>query len=166
MRRLTIFVLLFCLPWVSFAGQVDWHSYSSEDGAYQVRLPAEPTATVEEKDSGMSYKVMARDNEVVYFVAATAHTTALDDGDPHELAQTSVESFAENVGGVALSESDWKVGKHMGRGATIYVASQAFTMEYRAVLIGQLQYQVVAAGPADFLDEKTVKKFIKSFRPK
>ncbi|MBT3219638.1 MAG: hypothetical protein HN348_11150 [Proteobacteria bacterium] len=168
MKRLVFFtiffVLLSLLPQVALAG--GWHSYASEEGPYKVLFPADPTTEVEDRDAGMSYKVSATAADVLFFVGLTIHREPIEGVTPYDLAQVSLESFTEQLGGVTTSEADWKVGKNMGRGATIVVEGQDITMEYRAVLIGQRQYQVVAGGATADLDSKTIKKFIKSFRAK
>jgi len=140
--------------------------YTSTEGKMSVTFPAGSEFITTESDSEgtKTVKTQAQYNNMVFFVAYTIHETVLPEEE--NLAQVSVDSFTEALGASITEQSDWKVGKKTGVQVELAVEEGELVGEYRAVIIGQYQYQITAVGAASDWDQATVDKFMKSFKVK
>lgn len=79
------------------------------------------------------------------------------------LAQTSLNTFAEEVGGKVIHETDYHYDDYKGRSAEIEMEEEGATLYYKVILVGQIQYQmVVVTQSGDVTKQKD--KFFNSFR--
>jgi hypothetical protein len=138
--------------------------YTSTEGKLKVVFPDAYTTTEMNDDGVRTLKTQAQLDEKLFFVAYTLHETELDDH--YNLATISLESFAEALSSDIIEQSDWKIKKNIGKRAMLYSSEEKLKGEYRAVIVGQIQYQLIAISSVDSWDEKLAKKFIKSFKIK
>lgn len=168
----TIWVFIFAMA-VSFISQPvlaqkkakpDWQSYESKAGKFKAKFPSTPEVKTEDTDTGKRHKAMARFGNGVYFATFMVHDTPL--AKHFDLAKTSLVAFNDKLGGTIKSQNDWEVKGHKGLQATINIADKGSLVEYRVVLVGQIQYQLIVVYPENEWDAKTTKKFFKKFKLK
>jgi hypothetical protein len=140
----------------------DWTSLSPEGSFCKFKLPGEVKEEVSESDKVKTYKFSTEYNGIAFLFSYTVHVSNLSDY--QLLAETSLESFTESLGGNIVSEEEWKVKKNIGKKATIQIAALEAACQYRVVLAGQMQYQAVVVAPVNSFDAKTAKKFFKSIK--
>lgn len=138
--------------------------YSSSEGKLSAVFPGEISTSEDVQDTYKSVKTQAMVDDMVYFVAYTIHDMEMTNVD--ELTQVSVDAFAEGLEGEVTSQTAWKVNKSNGLQAQIEVKGSSLKGEYRAVIIGQIQYQITAIAPTDSWDPERANKFFKSFKVK
>ena len=138
--------------------------YSSTEGKLSVVFPDNFTVTEESNSGAKTVKAQLELDDMVFFVAYTVHEAVLEEH--YELASVSLESFAEALNTEIIERSDWKVKKNLGTRAVIYSSDNKLKGEYRAILVGQIQYQLVAIGMDTAWDEKGAKTFLDSFKLK
>lgn len=140
-----------------------WYSFSSATGKFKMKFPAKPEISETKKDEATTYKAVAQAGSSTYFVGFTVHEIEMVE--PYELAKVSLGAFNETLGGTVKEESDWNFKGNRGIQAKIAVsAQQNMLIEYRVLLVGQIQYQLVVIAPDNDFDSKTAGKFYKSFK--
>lgn len=137
-----------------------WTKYRNDEGKVSIKFPAEFDVTVEESETATTYQIISELGKDVFMLSFTFHETEMDD--PYNLAQVSLESFNEAVGGELVKETDYKYEDYKGREAIVDLSDAGATVYYRVVIIGQIQYQLaVVDHSGNILDEKD--KFFNSF---
>ena len=100
----------------------------------------------------------------VFLISHTVHQLQIDN--PAELTTLSVTTFAESLGANIDNQSPWKIKKNEGQKATFKSVEQGIIGEYRVIIIGQIQYQVVVVTSGDSLDNEMIHNFSKSVKIK
>ena len=129
-----------------------------------MQFPAKPEISETKKEDATTYKATATKGQTTYFVGFTVHQTQMMDH--QELAQVSLDAFAETLGGIITEQSDWKYKKNLGRQAVVELKEQDARVDYKVILVDQIQYQLVIVSPKADHDAKVAKKFFKSFKMK
>jgi hypothetical protein len=137
-------------------------TYKSKEGKCKVKFPATPKEETKSKTNATTVKISCKKDDQVYFVGYTLHEIKIIDH--KDMAKVSLEAFIENTGGAAISQSEWIVKGNSGLKATINLEDKNALIEYRVVLIGQLQYQIAVTATKDDYDSDMAAKFIKSFK--
>lgn len=140
----------------------DWLTYSSKRGKFKVLFPGKPEVVDEPKDWGKSYKAQVKLDEHLFYSSYGIHEQRLVDH--AHLSEVSTEAFAEKIGGTIIDESAWKFKGHQGRQLELTIPDKNVRIYYKVILIGQIQYQLVAGVPIEGANDKWVKKFFKSFK--
>ena len=138
------------------------YPFTSNSGKYSITFPAKPEMTNSDSESATTYKTSCAVGDVTYFVGHTLHNQEMPN--PEELSEVSLESFNSTLGGEITTSGPWKFKKNTGRDARISMADQEALVWYKCILVGSIQYQLVVVAPAAAWDEKTAKKFMKSFK--
>jgi len=138
------------------------HVYSSDEAKCSITFPAEFTTKVDEKEAYKSIQTQAIDDEMIFMAIFSVHNQPLTEKD--KLANISFEAFMEALGGEATGKESWKVKKNTGLHSEFSVSGENLFGDYCVVLVGQVQYQVVAVAPKDSWDPKRASKFFKSFK--
>ena len=153
------FLLFLSTGFTSFSPAPKWVTYTSEVCKAKMAFPAPFEEDVEEKDYGNTHKVSATVDGQTFFFATTIHNNPLTDR--YQLAEVSLESFLESVQGQLIESHDYFYKKHKGISAKIKLDER--TIDYRIILIGQHQYQLIAIFENEY-NEKASQKFFKSFK--
>lgn len=142
-----------------------WHAYSTEVGKIKAKFPGNPTLENQDTEIGKKHTATARFGENTYMISYVIHTTTLAEQD--KLADASLAAFRDKVKGQVLNQSPWTV-KKAGTGirASIAMPDKDAKVEYRVVLIGQIQYQIIVVAPSDKYDAKVAEKFLKKVKIK
>ena len=139
--------------------------YSSEEGKLSLKFPAEYTETESENEISKDLKIQCNKDSISYFASYSLHKTEMDE-DPIEMAEASLESFVDGVKGVEITRVAWNVKKHEGLKAKIEIPANESIVDYRVILVGNTQYQLLVVTPKDECDNKNVRSFFKSFKLK
>lgn len=161
LSALLFLFILFNSPQPSNIGS---ETYSSIEGKFKVTFPDTYEEVVSESEDQKTVKINCVQGEHIMFASYTLHETAITDH--QDMAEVSMESFVEAVGGKLLSRSEWKVKGNSGLQSVMNIESdeKIIKIDYRVVLVGQLQYQLVFISPSDDYDIKMAAKFFKSFQ--
>ncbi len=161
---LLISMTLFLIGNLTAQEKVKWYSYSSIEGKARVKFPAEPELKTDAQETMKTFTAMANAfngmESDLYYLAITVHQAELEDP---ALLDTSLNAFTRTMGGTIASREEWKAGKPKGLRAAIVLNNQAGKCDYRVLMRGNLQYQVMIVTSSVF-NEKLQKKFFKSFK--
>ena len=138
------------------------YKYYSEEANCTITFPAEYTTQVEEKDEYKSVQTQAIDKDMIFMMIYSKHNQSLTNED--ELCEISFGAFMEGLGGNPSGKETWKLKKHTGLKSEFDVSREDLIGDYRVVIIGQIQYQIVAVSPKASWDAKKATKFFKSFK--
>lgn len=166
MKKTTILLLisLFVLISVAFAPTAKGYKYSSAEGKMTVTFPAAFETEVNSQNDIETTKITAIVDEQTFFAAYTLHQTELED--QIMLAQIALDSFSETLNGNILQQSAWKIKKNEGVQAVLNLDEQDAKIQYRVIMIGNLQYQLVVIAANSSFDQKAADSFFKSFKVK
>jgi hypothetical protein len=142
-----------------------WYAYSTEVGKIKAKFPGNPALENQDTEIGKKHTATARFGENTYMISYVIHSTTL--AEQEKLADASLTAFRDKVKGQILNQSSWSV-KKAGNGirATIAMPDKDAKVEYRVILIGQIQYQVIVVAPTDKYDSKVADKFFKKVKIK
>lgn len=159
--KISMFAFLFLLA--SFAPPAKI-KYVTTEGKLMITFPASYDSQDMSTDDYTSIQTKAELEEQLFFVTYNIHQSELTD---HEaLAETSLNSFAEAMGGTITTQNTWQVKKNKGLKARIDIESLDLIADYGVVLVGQIQYQVaVVSGTAQWNQARS-DAFFKSFKLK
>ncbi len=136
--------------------------YISSNGKVKIKFPEEYKVEVSPGDGHTTTKITASAGETHYFLSYTIHETPMTSH--YEMASLSLESFSEKLGVRTLSANDYLYKSHRGRMAEMLFEDQGIRIFYRAILVGQIQYQLIVTQPEDMPDRGSVDQFFKSFK--
>lgn len=114
-----------------------------------------------DEEDYVTYKVSSQKDKIVFFANYTIHELELADAE--QLSKTSLEAFNEAVEGEIVSSGDWKVGSSKGLQAVIEMSATKHKVNYRAILVGNIQYQLVVFSEAENWNQQLSNDFMQSF---
>jgi len=138
-----------------------WVKYSTDEGKAKLKFPYQFEVTEEEKENGKTVKVQAKNGNNMFYFAYTLHNSELIDAE--HLAEISLESFAETLKGKINSQEEFIVNDHKGLKAKIVMEESDADVYYRAIIIGQIQYQLIVLDVSKTINEER-DKFFESFQ--
>ena len=141
--------------------KVKWSKYNTDEGHVKIKFPFPYEITEEQKEKVKTVKVRAKSGEDFFYLAYTIHIDKLIDNE--HLAEVSLESFAETLHGKIVQQEDYIVNGQSGVKAKIVMQDVGAEIFYRAIIIGQIQYQLIALDVSkSYKEEREV--FFDSFR--
>ena len=153
---LSVFILF-----TSFAPAKKKFVYDSAEGRFSVIFPAEYASDTEEGEAVTTTKVSCVLDGQTYFASYSVHQVEITG--QKEMAEVSYDSFIKAVNGEPISKMEWSVGEYAGLAAVMSMDESSVKLEYRVVLAGNIQYQLVVMAPDEDYDEKAAAKFFNSF---
>lgn len=169
----TLFLLFFCVAAVTLNAGVltpnlhftfpevqKGYKYSSSEGMVKISFPAEYEEEYKQEEYGKSVTVKAVTGTDIFMLNYVIHKEYMGGSDLVLLAETSLDAFADAMGGEIQKRFDYEYKKNMGKGAEISYKGSLIT--YRCVIIGQIQYQLVTITEPDNAD--VAMEFVKSFK--
>ncbi len=138
--------------------------YKSKEGKMSVVFAGAYEVNTDKGDSYTTTKISSSVSEIVYFASFTQHTEPLTDRE--ELCQVSLDSFNETLNGDLSNQRAWNISGSKGITADIYLAEQQAKIQYRVVIIGQIQYQFAVIAPKDDWNGASAEAFMKSIKLK
>ena len=82
------------------------------------------------------------------------------------MADISVDTFGKAINATSSSKTEWNVGDYKGLTAIYELDESNVKVEYRVILIGQIQYQIIYLAAKENYNEKVAGKFFNSFKLK
>lgn len=139
----------------------DIHDFKSVEGKCSATFPGEYNIDSNETEYAKVVKVMCNTNTHTFLLSYSLHKNKMDD---HEnMAEVSYESFIEAVGGQELSKEKWEINGHKGLKAIIEMPANNSKVDYRVVLVGDIQYQLASIASDKNYDEAVIAAFNDSF---
>lgn len=141
-----------------------WVTFTSEEEKVRIKFPGEPEVTDEMRDDG-GHHVRAQynnENNCIYMFDVVRHTADLSFSE--DLPQVSLNSFLETLDQKDYESDDYIVGKHKGLKALIHLKDNGITIDYRVLIAGQRQVQIIVMMPRAEWDQDVADKFFKSFK--
>jgi len=138
-----------------------WVKYSTDEGKAKLKFPFQFEETEEVKENGKTVKVQAKNGDDMFYFAYTLHNSELVDAE--HLAEVSLESFAETLKGKINSQEEFVVNENKGIKAKIVMEESDADIYYRAIIIGQIQYQLIVLDVTKTINEER-DKFFESFK--
>ena len=160
----TSIILILLLLSVSYTQAQKSVAYKSEEGKFSIKFPGEFKENITEKESAKTVKIQCELEKSNYFASYSLHKVDIDD--PLEMAEVSLESFTEAIHGVVVTRTEWKIKKNEGLKALIDLPDNGAKLEYRVILVGNIQYQLIVIAVDGAIDKKKANAFFKSFKLK
>ncbi len=155
-------IILVLILSISYLHAQKSFNYSSDEGKFSIKFPGEYTETVVEKETAKTVKNQCEKDGINYLASYTLHY--LEITDHLDMAEVSLESFTEAVQGIIITRTEWKVKKHEGLRALIDLPDNGKKLEYRVILVGNIQYQLIAFAANDIFNEDDINSYFKSFK--
>lgn len=163
MKRFTLFnVLWIFLVGVSSFAPATKYKFSPTEGKCSIVFPSEFSEETKEKEDYTMIKGQVTDDGMVLIATCTIHNTPLDDVDL--LTEVSLNSFISSLNATTKSKTNWNVKKHKGLQVEFESTEQNMIGELRVIIVGQIQYQIVAVGSNEDWDVAKAQKFLNSFK--
>lgn len=143
----------------------NWEKFKCEVTGAKVKFPATPKTETSTEDGTTNSRSMCtyEGSSIMYNVT---HHDDLAGVEPMDLAKVSLEAFTESINGEISSQSDWKVKKSTGLQAIMEISEHGAKVDYRVVIIGNNQYQLVTIEmESDPLGQDIKDTFFDSFKP-
>ena len=138
--------------------------YISSEAKLSITFPTTYETINKNGDGYSSVETQGNLNDQLFMASYQIHKVQMTE---HEaMAIVSLESFNEALGGKITKQSTWMVNKNRGVQASIDIPASNLKAEYKVVLIGQIQYQVVVISEASIWNQANADKFFKSFKVK
>lgn len=160
--KTTLILITAFIMTTAFAPAKKKFIFKPEEGKLSVIFPAEYTSDRDEGENVTTIKTSCTLDGQTYFASYSLHQVEITEH--KEMAEVSYDSFIKAINGVLVSKSDWIVNNYEGIKAVMNIPTENVKLEYRVVLAGNIQYQlVVMASGADY-DEKMADAFFNSFK--
>lgn len=138
--------------------------FDSNEGKLTVTFPAEYTTDRDEGENVTTIKSTCTLDGITFFASYSLHQVEITDH--KDMAEVSYDSFIKSVGAELLSKTDWMVNNNPGIKAVMTLPDENVKLDYRVILVGNIQYQLVVMAAQSDYDEKTASAFFKSFKLK
>lgn len=165
-KLLILMALFIALP--TFTTAQKWEKYKSKEGKFELEIPGEPKEEIDKQEDAKTIQIELSVNDVIYMASAVIHKTNLkvDGITPEMLAESSLDAFANVIGGEIVSKKDFKINKVTGKSCVIKNDSKGFECYYRCIVVGQIQYQFIVMNAPSKSDKSARIKFIDSIKIK
>ena len=138
--------------------------YSSSLGKVSIYFPGSFNEEVTNESYGESHTVKALVGDDAFMMSFVIHKNDLSAaGSMKDMAQVSLDAFAEALGGTRSNEKDYIYRGHEGRGCDIKMENGMF-VRYKCVIIGQIQYQLIAIVSDKSASADKMENFFDSFK--
>jgi len=141
-----------------------WVKYESEEAKIKIKFPGEIDVTDEVLDNG-AHHISVKHQPLsgkMYMLDVIKHVEDLSTEE--NLDQISLDAFFANMNIEHAIAKDWDLKGNIGRQSKVVVDEMEITIDYRVVIIGQQQIQVVVVAPSSQWDQKVVNKFFMSLK--
>jgi hypothetical protein len=147
------------------ADETKWMRVEPKDGNCALEFPGKPTETVDDKKN-TEVALEAMEGKAVYMLKFhdLPSKVATDQADTvKKIFDSGQTGLLQKLKGKLAKSEDGKFGKHPSRDIDVEVPMLGL-YRVKLVLTGDRLYQVIAAGPAEFVKGDNVKKYMESFK--
>ncbi|MEM1218184.1 MAG: hypothetical protein AAGH79_04705 [Bacteroidota bacterium] len=142
----------------------DWQTFSSEEYACSVELPAPwQVDTTTEANGSKRLRLETESEKHSYLLTFTKYPMSTRLFMRERLAESTRNSLVTALGGELQSADDWKIGEYVGKRGLLKDGDRE--IEYRVVIIGQIQYQFLVFSKEEKLTNRESKQVFNSFLP-
>ena len=148
---------------IAAADELELNLYISADGKYKVLLPGEVKTTDKKMGGTVTKTVSAVVDAESAFAVSYADL-------PLDVAADQVRGIVGGYlkglagpGGKVLSSKDRSIGPDKLPGREVLIQQPKTFLRVRATIVGKRLYQVIAAGPMDFVTSKDADRVFDSF---
>jgi hypothetical protein len=120
--------------------QIDY-LYSSEPGKFTIQFPSEFSIKETDNQGTVTTEVSCEYDDGMLIAGFTIHSEDLNEVE--ELAKISADSFQESLEADVISSKVWHYRGYKGIKAKYSIAEIGYTVEYRVIIRGNIQYQLV-----------------------
>ena len=146
------------------AASGDWQAFNSEEYACSLELPAPwQVDTTTEASGTQRLRLETESEKHSYLLTFTKYPMSTRLFMRERLAESTRNSLVAALGGELQSTSNWKIGEHVGKRALLKDGDRE--IEYRVVIIGQIQYQFLVFSKEEKLVNRESKQLFSSFIP-
>jgi hypothetical protein len=156
--------LLILLVGITSLAPATKYTYTSDEAGCSVTFPAEFSTTEKDQEDYRSIQTQVVADEMVYMLICTVHNIELTETD--DLTEVSMDAFMGSLGGTSKGKTTWKVKKNSGLQSKFEASEEGLYGDYRVLIKGQIQYQIVAVSPTASWNQKKADAFFKSFKLK
>ena len=139
----------------------DIYEFKSVEGKCTVTFPGEYNIDSDETEYAKVVKVMCNTDSHTFLLSYSLHKNEMVDH--QNMAEVSYDSFIEAVGGQELSKEEWEINGQKGLKATIEMPANNSKVDYRVILVGEIQYQLASIASNQNYDEAAIAAFNDSF---
>ncbi len=154
-------ILILFITTNTYSQSKDWVKYSSDEGNVKISFPCQYEVAEMEKDYGKTFTVKGTSGDDFYYLAFTLHDEDMSDAE--NLALISLESFSNELNGEIVQQEKFTEKKQTGVKAKILLEDGSKDIYYRAIISGQVQYQLIVIDASKSIEEDR-KKFFDSFK--
>ena len=159
---LTLFLAGLSLLSFTYNPTAKGFKFTSEEGKFSIVFPSSfQSETITQENNTKTVKISAEAKNQNYMATYTIHQMEMNN--PGSLAQTSLDAFVEAAKGTVQNQSEWKIKNNPGIKSIILLDGQDAKIEYRVIIVGKIQYQVIIVSPNKLWDQKAADVFYKSF---
>lgn len=155
--------LLINTAWAAAPEADGKEKYSSKVGQVSIYFPGSFDEEKKVEDYGDSYTVKSLVGDDAYMLSFVIHSSDLSTSNMKELAQISLDAFADEIGGRKSGEKDYIYKGNEGRMCDIKMDNGLF-IRYKCVIIGQIQYQLIAIVSDRSASSDDMTSFFDSFK--
>lgn len=155
------FALLLSLILFSFAPSKR-STFTSEDGLVSITFPTDFTTDKNSNENVNRTKAQGALNDQLFVIGYAQHLNKMVEHE--EMADVSLKSFVETLGAEVTKQEVWEYKKNKGIHAWLKGDNNELVGEYKVILIGQNQFQLISVAEPSKWDEKAAAKFFKSFK--
>lgn len=168
MKLLTkaIFLLILLFSTAGFACAQKWSTSIDHDHGYTVKFPELPQSVHKNVPEGFKITDYAQSAACTYMAKIFVMNSEVKN--PNAMAKKTLHEMATKLGGAVTAEEEWSHGKSMGVKGLIDVPDKgegkpAMKVECIVIVVGKIQYQMVAMGPAELYEDAVAEHFLASF---
>jgi hypothetical protein len=136
--------------------------YKSDEGKMSIVFPGDFETERLDSENSVTFKTTCTVNDQTYFASYSLHQFEITEQE--DMAQVSYDSFLSSVGGKEILKADWTVKKNTGLKAVIDMVEDNTRLEYRVLLVGSIQYQLVVLASTGLYDAQAAAAFFDSFK--
>lgn len=145
----------------------NWNTITDNDNGFTIKFPELPQEVYKNTPQGLKTTTYAQSAACTYMVKIFVMNSEPKDG--HAMATETVNSMAAKLGGEVTENKEWKHGDAIGIKGTINVPDKGegkpqLKVLCHVIVIGQVEYQLVAMGPLDLFEDAVAEHFLGTFR--
>lgn len=161
--RSTLILLLF-ISGICHGQKASWNTVTDYDHNCSIYFPTVGTQVFKNTKEGLRFTTYSMYGQSSYFLKVTELISSPVQG--QEKAKKVIKAWATKVKGKITEENDWEVLGRLGKKAKIEI-SEAGKPEMlvfcQVILVGKIQYEVIAMTPKEIYDKAFEGVFLDSF---
>jgi hypothetical protein len=164
------FILCAIVLLISGCDILGWRAYTSAEGGFSVRLPAEPKGQKIILDTGVGrtylniYILNRKDDNFVYSIGYVDYPASLFQlKNADKILDDGRDGAVKNIKGKLISESKISINKNPGREVTIEATAGDAVLRAKFFLVGQRMYQLMVTTSKKKSKSYQILKFLDSF---